>query len=142
MELRLLPCDRRPAEGGKRAQRCLLLEFEHLQRLAARRPMLPLPRHVGQPGLQRRIDNGDVLPVLPRREEVAGNVLHSGFNLTFLLGITRWGGVDLEPVVPRQLAVPPLDAVVGDVSKREPDHLGLEVVGHHRLRAQKRFTES
>src|SRR5262249_57034115 len=65
-------------------------------------------------------------------EEIVLHVLHARLDLPLLLRRARRRRVDLEAVVPRQLAVAAVERALSGDAQGGADHGGLQGIGHHR----------
>lgn len=96
--------------------------------------MAALAGDLPHPPIELAIDG---LPIgvgeVPRPKEVAFHVLDARLDPPFLLGVAGRGGVHLEAVVTRQLAVAAIERRIVSDSEGGADDSGFEIIGHHRL---------
>ena len=89
-----------------------------------------LPRRLRHPPRERLVDDGHVLALRPRREEIAADIFHTRLDLALLLGVSRWRRVDLEPIEARELDVAAIEPGVLGRAEGATHDRRLEVVGH------------
>src|SRR5690606_6870208 len=100
----LLPLDHLERDSGEIEQRGLLPGEERLEGALPCGAVLARTRNLADPAVQLTLQLVGRPSVLPP-EEVALHVLHARLDLAFLARVVDGGGVDLEAVVARQLAV-------------------------------------
>jgi len=133
MHRRLSPRNRLPCLRWQGEQDVALRGFEGLDGLAVGRAVDAASRDLEDPVFEHPVEHLHVALVADRLHEVALDVANSRFDLALLLRAVRRRGVNLEPEVPGQLAIAPIENRLGSDVERRSQHRGLEVVGHHGL---------